>query len=363
MPAMITRAQWDARSNSGCDSPRYGSETRGVIFHHTAGSNSYARSDSQAIVRSTQAYHMQGRGWCDIGYNFLVDKYGQIFEGRSGGTLMQVRGAHAGNYSVNTYDMGVSMIGNLDKVRPTTAMKNATVKLVGWRLGTNFLSAKGTYAIAGHRLNRIAGHRDVYNAGIRPGTATACPGRYGYAWMKASGGLRDRVAAYIRDYTSAIKSETARLGHARTGDLNVGEYPTEGGRKADFSYGDIYAKTPYGAHFVRGSVRTEYTAWDSEHGALGFPTTDIVDVVAGKQAFQRYERGSIYRVLQSNGKNEAFGLTRGVDTKYRKLGEFDSALGAPTSRVNTAGGIDTANFEHGRIDYDRAAGVATVTYD
>src|SRR4051794_6270407 len=104
MPAMITRAQWGARADSGCDSPRYGSETRGVIFHHTAGSNSYARSESPAIVRSTQAYHMQGRGWCDIGYNFLVDKYGQIFEGRSGGALLQVRGAHAGNYSVNTYD-------------------------------------------------------------------------------------------------------------------------------------------------------------------------------------------------------------------------------------------------------------------
>ena len=43
----------------------------------------------------------------------------------SGGVLLQVRGAHAGNYTVNTYDMGVSMMGNLDKRRPTTAMKNA----------------------------------------------------------------------------------------------------------------------------------------------------------------------------------------------------------------------------------------------
>ena len=362
MPSMVTRSEWGARADTGCDSPRYGSETRGVTFHHTAGSNSYARSDSKAIVRSTQAYHMSGRGWCDIGYNFLVDKYGQIFEGRSGGVLLQVRGAHAGNYTVNTYDMGVSMIGNLDKVRPTAAMKDATVKLVGWRLGTNFLPAKGTYAIAGHHLNRIAGHRDVYNAGIRPGTATACPGRYGYAWMKASGGLRDRVAAYIQDYASAIKSEAAQLGHAKTGDLNVGEYPTEGGRKARFSYGDIYAMSPYGAHFVGGSVRTEYDAWDIQHGALGFPTSNIVDVVAGKQAFQRYEHGSIYRVPQSNGVNQAFGLTRGVDTKYRELGEFDSDLGAPTSRVTTADGVDTATFEHGRIDYDRATGVATVTH-
>ncbi len=361
MPSMVTRSQWGARADTGCDSPRYGSETRGVTFHHTAGSNSYARSDSKAIVRSAQAYHMQGRGWCDIGYNFLVDKYGQIFEGRSGGVLLQVRGAHAGNYTVNTYDMGVSMMGNLDKARPTTAMKSATVKLVGWRLGTNFLPAKGTYAIAGHRLNRIAGHRDVYSSGIRPGTATACPGRYGYAWMKASGGLRDRVAAYVKDYASAIKSETARLGHARTGDLNVGEYLTEGGRKARFSYGDIYAKSPFGAHFVGGSVRTEYDAWGVEHGDLGFPTTNVADVVAGKRARQRYEHGSIYRVLQGNGLNKAFGLTSGVDEKYRELGEFDSDLGAPTSRVTTVNDVDSATFELGRIDYDRATGIATVS--
>ena len=361
-PSMITRAQWGARANTGCDSPRYGSETRGVTFHHTAGSNSYSRSDSKAIVRSTQAYHMKGRGWCDIGYNFLVDKYGQIFEGRSGGVLLQVRGAHAGNYTVNTYDMGVSMMGNLDKVRPTTAMKNATVKLVGWRLGTNFLPAKGTYAIAGHHLNRISGHRDVYNAGIRPGTPTACPGRYGYAWMKASGGLRDRVAAYIKDYASAIKSEAARLGHAKTGNLNVGEYLTDGGRKARFSYGDIYAKSLYGAHFVGGSVRTEYAVWNIQHGALGFPTTNVVDVGAGKQAYQRYEHGSIYRVPQSNGVNKAFGLTSGVDDKYRELGELGSDLGAPTSRVTTTSGVDSATFEHGRIDYDRATGIAAVTY-
>ena len=61
--------------------------------------------------------------------------------------------------------------------------------------------------------------------------------------------------------------------------------------------------------------------------------------------------------------NEAFGLTKGVDTRYRELGEFDSDLGAPTSRVDTTGGIDTSTFEHGRIDYDRATGIATVTYD
>jgi hypothetical protein len=360
MPAMFTRAQWGAKPNKTCDSPRYGDHTLGVVFHHTAGSNSYARSDSKAIVRSTQAYHMNGRGWCDIGYNFLVDKYGQIFEGRSGGVLQQVRGAHAGNYTVNTYDMGVSMMGNLDRVRPSAAMKAAAVKLIGWRLGTNFLPAKGTYTIAGHKLNRIAGHRDVYNSGIRPGTATACPGRFGIAWMRT--GLRDRVAAYIADYASAIKSETARLGRATTGYLSTGEYVTDGGRKASFVKGDMYSKGSLGAHFVTGTVRNEYAAWDSQAGDLGFPTADMVIVVFGKQAYQHFEHGTVYRVPQASGANLAFALTSGVDTKYQELGAFDSDLGFPLSRVTTTGTVDSATFEHGRIDYDHSTGVATVTY-
>jgi uncharacterized protein with LGFP repeats len=362
-PRMISRAAWGARRNTYCDSPRTASHTTGVIFHHTAGSNRYSKAQSRGIVRSTQTYHMQGRGWCDIGYNFLVDKYGQTFVGRSGGVLNQVRGAHAGNKTVNTYAMGVSMMGNLQNVRPSAAMKTATVKLIGWRLGTNYLPAKGTYAIAGHRLHRIAGHRDVSLSGIRPATATACPGRYGVAWMRAKGGLRDRVAAYIKDYSTPIKTKAKRLGTSRTGYLRVGEYPTEGGRKTIFTGGALYSKGSLGAHFVSGTIKTEYAAWRIQHGALGFPSSDVVVVTAGAQAYQHFQHGTIYRVPQANGKNKSFGLTSGVDAEYRRLGAFTSDLGAPTSRASTADGVDSATFEHGRIDYDRATGVATVTYD
>src|SRR5688500_12155267 len=96
-PPIIKRGSWGAKSGGGCDSPRYGSTTRGAVVHHTAGSNSYTKSDSASIVRATQAYHMNGRDWCDIGYNFLIDKYGQIFEGRAGGIDKPLRVEHAGN--------------------------------------------------------------------------------------------------------------------------------------------------------------------------------------------------------------------------------------------------------------------------
>ncbi len=188
-PPIILRGSWGASKGTSCDSPIYGSTTRGAVIHHTAGSNSYTKSDSASIVRATQAYHVQGRGWCDIGYNFLVDKYGQIFEGRKGGIDRPVRAAHSGNGAVNQETMGVSLMGTFSSTEPSSAMKAATADLVAWRFSKYGLKATGTYSLGGKTLNRIAGHRNV--------VSTECPGAKAYAWLSASGGLRDRVAAQL----------------------------------------------------------------------------------------------------------------------------------------------------------------------
>ena len=200
-PPIIRRSSWGAKSGSGCDSPIYGSTTRGAVIHHTAGSNSYTKSDSASIVRATQAYHMNSRDWCDIGYNFLIDKYGQIFEGRAGGIDKPVRGAHAGNGPVNEETMGVSLMGTFTSTEPTSAMKSATVDLVGWRFSDYGIKAKGTYSLGGKTLNRIAGHRNV--------VSTECPGTRVYAWLSASGGLRDRVEDLLASGGSSGSTGTA----------------------------------------------------------------------------------------------------------------------------------------------------------
>ena len=184
-PPIIMRSAWGANNSGRCDSPVYGSTTRGAVANHTAGSNSYSKSESASIVRATQAFHMRGRNWCDIGYNFLIDKYGQIFEGRKGGIDKTVRGAHSGNSAVNEETMGFSLMGTYTSVEPSSAMKSATVDLVSWRFSRYGIRAKGTYSLGGKTLNRIAGHRNV--------KATECPGAKAYAWLSASGGLRDRV--------------------------------------------------------------------------------------------------------------------------------------------------------------------------
>jgi SpoIID/LytB domain protein len=187
-PAIVSRATWGAAPQTPCDSPIYGT-TMGAVIHHTAGSNTYTSADSPGIVRGIQAYHMDAKGWCDIGYNFLIDQYGTIFEGRSGGIDKAVRAAHSGNADVNLDTVGVALMGEFSSTSPTPVMKDSTAKLVAWRFSLAGLPAKGSYAVGGLTLQRIAGHRDV--------VSTECPGAAAYSWVTGAGGLRDAVASRL----------------------------------------------------------------------------------------------------------------------------------------------------------------------
>jgi hypothetical protein len=172
-PAIISRGQWGARGQA-C-APDVASTLSGAVVHHTAGSNTYnSVAEAMAQIRGDQAYHIDARGWCDIGYNFLVDKWGNIYEGRANSLTQAVIGVHASG--ANTGTVGVSMLGNYDVVPTTPAMIDAVGRIIGWRLaayGVDPLGA-GTYP-SGLYLPRIIGHRDV--------ASTACPGRYGYAQL------------------------------------------------------------------------------------------------------------------------------------------------------------------------------------
>ena len=205
-PPIIMRSSWGAKAAKSCDSPRILDRTDGAVIHHTAGSNSYSKSESAAIVKATQSYHMDSRKWCDIGYNFLVDNYGQIFEGREGGVDQQVRGAHAGNGDVNKYMFGVSLMGTFTTKNPSSEMKTAVADLVAWRFSIANVPAKGTVKVGGKVYNRVSGHRDV--------VSTACPGATVYRWLSASGGLRDMVEdrlAGMPSYVHGIDSTDVGL--------------------------------------------------------------------------------------------------------------------------------------------------------
>jgi len=196
-PGVLSRAQWGADESRVRCAPEYAATVKAAIVHHTAGSNGYSAYEVPGILRGDYAYHLS-RGWCDIGYNVLVDRFGRLWEGRAGGLDQAVIGAHAGGF--NTATFGVSMIGNYDLVRPSQASITAVARVVAWKLGryhrdprgrTQLVSAGGGTARhpAGARVDLpvVMGHRDT--------GYTACPGAYLYP---ALGQIRSRATRFMQ---------------------------------------------------------------------------------------------------------------------------------------------------------------------
>jgi hypothetical protein len=176
-PLILSRPAWGANERIRRGRPDFADTVRFAVVHHTAGSNSYTRARSASIVRGIQRYHVLANGWDDIGYNFLVDKYGQVFEGRFGGVDRNVVGAHAQGF--NQGSTGVALIGNYDATSATPAAKAALTRLLAWRLDvahvdpTTLFSWRSTgnpKFPAGRMvtLRTISGHRDT--------GYTTCPG-------------------------------------------------------------------------------------------------------------------------------------------------------------------------------------------
>lgn len=166
-PSVVSRSQWGARpANSTFPT----SKVTHLIVHHEFGSNS--SSDWAARVRSVQNFHMNSNGWSDIGYNFLIDPNGVIYEGRAGGD--SAIGAHFCARNRNT--MGVCMLGNYSSATPKVATQNALKDLLAWKAVKENINPSGFayhYSINGS-LRTISGHRDG-------GGCSACPGNGGYA--------------------------------------------------------------------------------------------------------------------------------------------------------------------------------------
>ncbi len=192
-PAIIRRNQWGADESIVRAAPYYADRVRFAVVHHTAGTNSYTAAQSAAIVRGIQRYHVLANGWNDIGYNFLVDKYGQVFEGRGGGIDRNVVGAHAQGF--NTGSTGVSLLGTYSSSRATASARSALVKLLAWRLDVAHVDplSRLTWISAGNpeypagtpvRLRALSGHRDT--------GPTSCPGTALYGQLP---GIASSVAA------------------------------------------------------------------------------------------------------------------------------------------------------------------------
>ncbi|MFE7778091.1 N-acetylmuramoyl-L-alanine amidase [Streptomyces sp. NPDC057445] len=176
-PTIVTRKGWGANEAIREKQFLYTNSVKAAFIHHSATGNRYTCRQAPSVLRSIYRYHVESSGWRDLGYNFAIDKCGNIYEGRAGGVAKAVMGAHTLGFNSNS--MGIAVLGTYSSTVPPAAAVNAVARLTAWKLGlygvnpqaTTLLTSgggnkfkKGTQA----RLNVISGHRD--------GFATDCPG-------------------------------------------------------------------------------------------------------------------------------------------------------------------------------------------
>ncbi|MGD9484746.1 peptidoglycan recognition protein [Streptomyces sp. TRM70308] len=190
-PPIVGRASWDADEGAVREEPAYTGSVEGVVVHHTNHPNGYdCEKDVPELLRAMQEAHIEGEGWDDLGYNFVVDRCGNVYEGRGGGVDRAVLGAHTKGFNDRT--VGIAALGDFaEGAEVPRAMLTAIAAVAAWKLrpgadpegtvrlvSTNDASRypEGTTAT----FDVIAGHRDGYH--------TDCPGQALYdalPWVRA----------------------------------------------------------------------------------------------------------------------------------------------------------------------------------
>ncbi len=200
-PQIITRAGWGADESRRPCAPEHTTEIVSAAVHHTVSSNSYSPDEAAGIVRGIYAYHTLpeasgGRGWCDIGYNALVDRFGRIYEGRGGSFDRSVVGVHTGGFNSRTF--GVSVIGNFVSTVPSAEVIEGVSQAIAWKFATERILGDGavTMVSGGGASKYAAGTVVTFPTiyGHRDAQLTACPGEQLYARL---GQVRARVSQLV----------------------------------------------------------------------------------------------------------------------------------------------------------------------
>ncbi|MCZ2838588.1 DUF4214 domain-containing protein [Modestobacter sp. VKM Ac-2985] len=333
MPEVFSRAQWGADEGIRSWDPEYARTIKAATLHHTADTNNYSAEQVPAMLRAIYRYHSVSRGWGDIGYNVIVDKYGRLWEGRYGGLNSTVIGAHAGGFNTGTF--GVSMLGNYDTQRVYPSMTSSIAAIIAWKFSLYGVNPYATTTLtsggggtskypAGTQVTvpTIFGHRDVGK--------TACPGQYGYAQL---GQVREQAlaatgaAALVNGLFADVLGRTPAPGElgawtkavAESGDRWVAVRGTSG-------------SVEYRQRFVAEAYET-ILARNPEPGAVAFWVNEMA---AGRMTPDRLRSHFMLAqefYLKGGGTDEGF-----VDLLYRRTfnrtaSSGEQALWAGTART------------------------------
>jgi uncharacterized protein with LGFP repeats len=220
-PPILTRADWGADESIRRGNPSYNATVKVGFVHHTDTANDYTMDQTAAVIRSIYAYHVKSNGWSDIGYNYLVDRFGRIWEGRYGGITRAVIGAHTGGFNIDSF--GTALIGTFTSVAPPAATQMSLEQLFAWKLGYYYRDPAGTATLrsagggtskyaAGvlHTFAVVSGHRDAGN--------TTCPGDAAYARL---GAIRSAVNGFLGTAFVSPTISATRVAVGSTGPITV----------------------------------------------------------------------------------------------------------------------------------------------
>ena len=361
--AVTTRAEWGANASYMSWDPEY-ARAGHVVVHHTAGTNSYSAGQSASIVRGIYYYHAVTLDWGDIGYNFLVDKFGTVFEGRSGSVAAPAGrmsiGAHA--RGVNTGTMGISMMGDYSTVSPSDAQLSSVGKMAGWFLkragisdvtgwaGLHVWTTERYQAGSTISMPRILGHRDV--------GYTTCPGNVGYSKLgtiraiakaqgsSPQGGSSGASSTVPQDHPGAVALRSALGANGWIGAATSGvQASTKGGVFQSFEHGVGYWSPATGAQFVGEPVLSAWGAYGYQTGSMGYPRSGGVVGVGGSR-HQIFEGGIAY---WRPGGRVSF-IHGSILNAWADSGWERSKVGLPTGHaVRQANGTMIQTFEKGSI--------------
>jgi hypothetical protein len=212
-PPIIARRAWALGTAPPKVAPEYGGVEMAFV-HHTDNPNGYSPGEVPAMLRAIYVFHRYVRGWDDIGYNFVIDLYGRIFEARAGGIDEPVVGAQAGGY--NLVSTGIAVLGEFASIQISQSAASALQRLLAWKLSLHGIPCTGRVTVrvdpagasysrfpggAHVSLPRIAGHRDA--------DTTDCPGDALYGQLPSIRSRAERLARHPARATVALATPAA----------------------------------------------------------------------------------------------------------------------------------------------------------
>ena len=351
-PKIGSRKSWGANERLRKGKASYAPKVRAAVVHHTAGSNSYSAGDVPGILRGIYSFHTKGRGWSDVGYNVLVDKYGRLWEGRAGGVDRAVIGAHVAGYNTGTF--GISVMGSYGRSAPPQAAIDAVNHAIAWKLSASGVSVKDRATVGGRSIPAVVGHRDL--------GSTSCPGA---AFYSKFGSMRKDIeklqqggapAAPEKETPKPAPKKTAIDTHYEGKEKVLGkptskEWDLAGGKVKNFERGYITWSKATGPQVISGAIAT---AWNgATRTKLGLPVTGEQGGLKSGGAYQKFQGGSMHWSSKS-GAQPTWGILQGY---WASKGYENGHIGYPKSAPQCTDGRCEQLYEGARLVWAEGYGV------